>query len=98
MREGVRLTWRGSGPSYRVYRRAQDEKEFSVAATSNTNEWSDVKTEYGKTYRYLVQAMAGQAESEPSDEVAITTRDIFPPAIPSGLTAVPGATWTFGIR
>jgi hypothetical protein len=89
VREGVRLTWRGSGPSYRVYRRAQDEKEFSVAATSNKNEWSDVNTEYGKTYRYLVQAVAGQAESEPSDEVDITPRDIFPPPIPSGLTAVP---------
>ena len=91
VREGVRLSWRAAGPQYRIYRRAGDEKEFAVAATVNASEWTDTNTEYGKIYRYLVQTVSGKLESDPSDEASITTQDLFPPAVPGGLTAVPTA-------
>jgi hypothetical protein len=103
VREGVRLTWTGAAPSFRVYRRAGEEPGFTTQATVGKPEWVDSATEYGKTYRYVVEALvpAGDraAQSDPSEEVAITPEDRFPPAVPSGLIAVaaPGSielAWT----
>ena len=91
--EGVRLTWSGAGPAYRVFRRAPGEEGFTVAANTSAREFVDPATEYGQTYRYGVQAIAksgaGEVESEMSSVASIVPRDRFPPATPSGLTAVP---------
>ena len=90
---GVHLTWHAAGKDFRIFRRGPDEKAFAPAGHADQPEWTDDKIEYGKTYRYIVQAFAktgqGEAESDLSDEAQITPADTFPPAMPAGLTAVP---------
>jgi hypothetical protein len=94
--EGVRLTWSGSGPAYRVYRRTEADPGFTVVANTEAPEYLDKATEYGKPIRYVVQAIiktgTSEVESDPAPEVTITPVDKFPPAIPAGLAAVPTAT------
>ena len=94
--EGVRLSWQpGSGPGeFRIFRRTADEKSFSLLATIAQPPWIDPQTEYGKRYTYIVQRVVKtgdtqQAESETSDETALTPEDKFPPAAPTGLRAAP---------
>lgn len=83
--EGVRVSWTGpAGASYRVYRGKEQ------LATVQTTHYVDTTAEYGKTYEYLVQAVQGQAESEPAAAPPITPKDVFPPAAPSGVSAVAG--------
>ncbi len=44
-----------------------------------------------RAYQYLVQAVAGPTQqSEVSAPATITPKDIFPPAVPSGVSAVAG--------
>ena len=92
--EGVRLSWTGSAPRYRILRREGSGEAPRQIATSDAPGYTDAATEYGKTYRYLVQGVqpagAGEAESAPSAEATITPEDKFPPAVPSGLAAVAG--------
>jgi fibronectin type 3 domain-containing protein len=91
--DGVRLTWTGAGSSYRIYRSTEAEGGFTVAATTETPEYLDRAIEYGKPVHYIVQAMvktgAGEVESDLSQEVSRTPVDVFPPAPPAGLAAVP---------
>jgi hypothetical protein len=89
--QGVHLTWRASGKSFRVLRKSED-GEYAVAATPETPEWTDTTAEYGKRYSYLVQTVAHlenkkEAESDLSAEVSITPVDTFPPATPKGIHA-----------
>jgi hypothetical protein len=90
--EGVRLTWQGSGPRYRVYRRTGDEPGAASIGETGGTEYTDTKTEYGKTYHYSVEAFRNEgnlrAISEPSPEVEITPKDEFAPPVPAGLAAV----------
>ena len=90
--EGVRLTWQGPPGEFRVFRSSREEKNFAPVATVSENTWTDHSSEFGKPYLYLVQRIVKlddrrQAESEPSEEVAITPRDLFPPTVPTGLRA-----------
>jgi len=93
--EGVRVTWNGASPAYRVYRSTGAESEFTVVANTDAREYLDRATEYGKPVRYVVQAIVktgtGEVESELSMAVSKTPADEFPPAVPGGLTAVPTA-------
>jgi hypothetical protein len=90
--QGVRVSWQGSAPLFRIFRRAPGEERFSHASDVAAAQWIDTAAEYGKTYSYLVQAImkagAGEAESEISEPAAVTPADRFPPAVPNGLTAV----------
>ena len=56
--------------------------------------YTDNTIDYGKTYRYLVQSVAKTdskyAESDLSTTISFTPTDKFPPAAPTGLSAVPG--------
>ena len=45
--------------------------------------------EVGRTRCYAVRAQRGAVMSEPSPRVCITPIDVFPPAAPAGLAAVP---------
>jgi hypothetical protein len=55
-------------------------------------EYRDAEFEFGHAYYYKVVAVSKQdgsvAESEESATVEITPRDVFPPAVPRGLSAV----------
>ena len=85
---GVQLTWRGTGPRYRVFRSAGDENPERLADTDQP-QYLDESRQFGTLYRYLVQAISGElTQSELSEPISITPMDIFPPAVPAGLTAV----------
>lgn len=91
--EGVRLAWQGAGPAYRILRQAEGEKDFIPVGNTETQEFVDKNTDYGKTYRYTVQAVAktgtAEVESESTPQITFTPKDEFPPAPPAGLLQVP---------
>ena len=87
---GVRLTWRGSGPKYRVFRALADGKPERVADV-DAAEYRDDSTQFGTEYQYFVQAIAGEKlQSDVSDPAPIKPKDEFPPAVPTALTAITG--------
>lgn len=91
--EGVHLAWQSTATAFAVLRRGPDEKNYTPLGRAEKPEWTDKTAEFGKPYSYLVMALAtagkGEAQSELSQEAAITPVDTFPPATPTGLTAVP---------
>jgi hypothetical protein len=89
--DGVRLTWRARGDSFRIYRRTGSDR-FAPAATVPQPPWTDSGAEFGKHYAYQIQTIVKlpndvEAESDPSEEAGITPEDRFPPAVPAGLNA-----------
>jgi hypothetical protein len=89
--DGVRLTWRARGDTFRIDRRTGSDGFVPVANVLQPS-WTDSGAEFGKHYIYQVRTMVKlpnntEAESDPSEEVAITPVDTFPPAVPAGLTA-----------
>jgi hypothetical protein len=89
--EGVRLTW--SAPnvtSFRIFRKAGEQKEPSLLATSDKQEYVDSSTEYGKTYQYYVQGIHDKTESDVAESNSLALQDIFPPQVPVGLAASAG--------
>ncbi len=90
-RQGVALRWKaGNGASWRVFRQAGGEKAASLLAKTGQPEYLDEAIAFGATYRYFVQAEQGTAESELAGPVSIQPQKKFPPAAPTGLTAVTG--------
>jgi len=90
--EGVKVTWSAAGePHFRVFRQAGKEMKPSQVGESDKPEFVDTKTEYNKTYRYSVQGVNGTAESDVSpSSLPLETKDVFPPAVPTGITVTPG--------
>lgn len=89
--QGVRLTWIAPNQtSFRVFRKPAQEKEPILLATSDKPEYVDASTEYGKTYDYYVQAFHDKTESDILGPASITPKDIFPPAVPTGLNVSTG--------
>jgi hypothetical protein len=89
--QGVHLTWRAAGKSFRVLRKTEG-AEFAVAANVESPEWTDTAAEFGKRYSYIVQTIVPlennkEAESDLSAEASITPVDKFPPASPAGVHA-----------
>lgn len=93
--DAVRLTWRAGAPEFRIFRKLPDETNWTQIGSSAKPEFTDTTIEYGKTYDYMVQSVekvgTAYAESELSATKSFKPKDTFPPAVPSGLTAVPGA-------
>jgi hypothetical protein len=88
--QGVKLTWKGAAPKYRIFRAIADGTPERLS-DSDRPEFIDETTEYDKTYQYLVQAITDDLHgSEVSDRVSITPIDTFAPAIPGALTAILG--------
>jgi hypothetical protein len=87
---GVKLTWSGTEPSFRVLRQGPGEQNPSALGETNKPEYLDPSAQFDRTYRYIVQALSGKSESEISAPVSVTPKDVFPPAVPSGLTVVSG--------
>ena len=89
--EGVRLTWNSDAPlAFRIFR-GKD-----LLGKSDKNEYLDKDAQFGKEYVYTVQATRKtgeiEAESESSSPFTITPRDTFPPATPTGASAIAGTT------
>jgi hypothetical protein len=86
---GVELTWTGTGPRYRIFR-AEADGQPQQLADSDGPRFLDESTSFGVRYRYLVQSIAGANQwSVVSEAAEITPVDVFPPAVPEGLSAVP---------
>ena len=90
--KGVLLSWpsEGSGLEYRVYRKVATDTAPVELGTSTTRDFLDSTSQYDTPYEYTVVAARGLTESLPSEPVAITTTDIFPPSVPSSITALAG--------
>ena len=83
---------------YHVYRRVLPDEEYEsplnaqpVAGTS----WIDTTAGYGPTYFYTVRATLPdkpRVEGAPALEAGIQFRDVFPPAAPARLEALPETT------
>lgn len=71
---------------------------LALLGPSTTNTYSDAQFEFGKTYVYVVRTViavdGNEIESDNSEPVTVTPRDVFPPAAPQDLVAavLPGAT------
>jgi len=92
--DAAHLEWHAAAPEFRVFRKLEDEVNFAEIGTSTKPSYKDSMIEYGKTYQYLVQSIektgSTYAESEPSRSKTFKPTDKFAPAVPTGLTAVPG--------
>jgi len=90
--EGVRVAWTAAAGqnAFRIYRRADKEKEATLLATSDKPEYLDTNTEYGKPYDYYVQSTHEKTESTVTGPSSVTPIDTFAPAVPAGVTASAG--------
>ena len=90
-KEGVHLTWKGSGPKYRILRSTGAATPEPLGETDKT-EYLDDSAQFGMTYQYFVLAFADDRHqsliSQPTAPLPL--KDIFPPEVPTGLTADPG--------
>ncbi len=89
--KGVALTWSASGPSeFRIFRKTEQQQKPVVLATATEPNYVDISAEFGKAYQYSIQAIGDNVESNVVGPENITPIDVFPPAVPSGLTASVG--------
>jgi hypothetical protein len=93
--DAVHLEWHAGAPEFRVFRKLEDEANWTQIGTSPKPSYTDNTIEYGKAYQYYVVCVqkidTTYAQSEVSDVTAIKPVDKFPPAVPAGLSAVPGS-------
>jgi hypothetical protein len=89
--QGVYVSWKSTGKKFRIFRAAGDDRPEVLGENAEQN-WMDTGVEFGTRYQYFVQEVAGEyQQSETAPAQAITRTDDFAPAIPTGLTAEPGA-------
>jgi hypothetical protein len=93
--DAVHLEWHAAAPEFRIYRKLVAVPDWQQIGTSPRASYTDPTIEYGKTYQYFVQADEKTdntyAESDLSDVVTVKPVDKFPPAVPTGLSAITGA-------
>jgi hypothetical protein len=93
--DAVHLEWRAAAPEFRVFRKLVSDPKWVQIGTSMMPSYTDGTIEYGNTYQYYAQAFQktanGEAESEASGVVTVKPDDHFAPAVPVGVSAVPGA-------
>ena len=92
------LTGRPAGlvESYQVYRRETSAgnagKPYKPIGVAHETSYADSDFEFGHLYSYRVRAVVSEngstAESADSQPVEIMPKDIFPPAVPLGLTGL----------
>ena len=88
--DGVKLTWMGSGPRYRVFRWTGDAQPAPLAETDQP-EYLDPSAQFDTQYSYMVMGIEGETRrSVVSETASITPKDTFPPAVPTGITAAAG--------
>lgn len=85
---GVKLVWTGAAQKYRIYRSVGDAPPERIGE-SDRADYTDATTQYDNTYQYRVQAFTDDVHgSEVSEPAPVTTKDVFPPAVPGALTAI----------
>ena len=88
---GIVLTWPlSTAAQYQVQRQGQSDKQPVAIASVNENNYVDSSAAYDTDYRYIVTAKKSSAESTPSEPITANFPDIYPPTVPSGLTALVG--------
>jgi len=88
--QAVRLTWQGSSAHYRIFR-AEGGQQPQQLAETDAPEYLDTTAQEGEPYQYLVQATGPDfQQSDVSNASEITPEDVFPPAVPAGVTAEAG--------
>lgn len=88
-KDGVRLTWQGAGPKYRVLRSTGSEAPQPIGEPSQP-EFVDGSTQFGMSYQYLVLAFTdNQHQSSASQPAALSlpAENPFPPEVPTGVAA-----------
>ncbi len=90
--KGVMLTWSAVPNSleYKIYRKSPTDNAPIQLGTSKTLSYLDTTSQYDIPYAYTAVAVRGLVESLPSELQAITTKDIFPPSVPTGVAALAG--------
>jgi hypothetical protein len=89
--QGVQLTWTAPGSTkFNIYRKTEQEKTPNILASSDQPSYLDNTAEFGKTYEYYIEGLHDKTATEVAGPVTITPKDIFPPAVPTGLTASAG--------
>ncbi len=89
----------GAEATARDIAQAKWKSPLTLVAPAPENSYRDTLFEFGKTYVYVVRAVAiagdGPVESDDSEPVVVTPVDTFPPAMPlnvvAAATAPPGA-------
>lgn len=94
--DAVHLEWHAGAPEFRIFRKLPDQTDWGPEiGTSKQPSYTDSTIEYGKSYDYMVQSIekngATYTESELSEPISFKPIDKFPPAVPTGLSAVPGS-------
>ena len=92
--DAIHLEWRAMAPEFRIFRKLPADVNWMQIATSTSPSYTDGMIDYGKTYQYMVQSIRKldntYAESELSDAKTFMPTDKFAPAVPAGVSAVPG--------
>ena len=92
--DAVHLEWHATAPEFRIFRKLQEEVNWTQIGMSALPSYTDSTIEYGKTYQYYAQSIQKTdntyAESEISDAKTFKPTDRFPPAVPAGISPVPG--------
>jgi hypothetical protein len=82
---------------YRVYRSERDSVSaprtgYRTIGESHETSYADPNFEFGHFYSYKVRAVVtgsgGSAESPDSAAIEVAPRDVFPPAVPAGVTGL----------
>jgi hypothetical protein len=93
-RDAVQLDWHAAAPEFRVLRKLHDDPNWGLIGTTNKPTYLDNMIEYGKTYDYMAQSIEklddSYAESDLSVRLTFKPEDKFAPAVPAGVSAVPG--------
>lgn len=93
--DAVRLEWHTGAAQFRIYRRNPDGGDWKQVGIADQPFYVDGTIEYGQTYEYTVQSIEKSgdkyAESEASKSFSFKPEDKYPPAVPTGLTAVAGS-------
>lgn len=98
--DGVELRWQTAGDlagvdAYEIFRQSDAQTPVRLAKLPPTaTDYMDDATAWNQPYRYWLRSVAGTgatlAESQDSNALEVTPRDVFPPPAPTGLQAVAG--------
>ena len=94
--EGIKLSWGNVAGAieYKVYRKANGEKNWKLIGKSNTNEFIDANVESGEFYTYTVRAFNGVLSSY--NPKGVTVKSLFTPELLATTNTINGITLEWG--